>query len=232
MEVAGVPAAGLGVASKAVRQGRDLPSLPLASEVDSSAREQREEAVRPLVEAAEADGEWVSRLQAGELAALGEVYDAHHRHVRAFARRLLGDEAAAEDLLQETFLALPNAVRRFRGDATLRTFLISIAINHARHFVRSSVRRRAGDTRLQREPPPSSPNPEDATGRAEVNALVAAALQDLPIEQRVAIVLCEVEGRTSAEAARIVGVPEGTIRTRIFHGKRKLREALQRAGIQ
>lgn len=174
----------------------------------------------------------VARLRRGELAALGEAYDAHNAHVRAFARRLLGDEAAAEDLLQDTFLALPRAIGRFRGESALRTFLVSIAVNHARHHLRSAMRRRAAHERLESEPPPSSPNPEEQARRGQLAAALSRALDALPLEQRVAIVLCDVEERTSAEAAQIVGVPEGTIRTRIFHGKRKLREALTEEGAR
>ena len=174
----------------------------------------------------------MARLRRGDLAALGEAYDEHHAHVRAFARRFLGDEAAAEDLLQDTFLALPGAVGRFRGESLLRTFLVSIAVNHARHHLRGAIRRRAGNLRLGEQPQPSPPNPEEQVRRAQLGAALTRALDALPLEQRVAVVLCEVEERTSAEAAQIVGVPEGTIRTRAFHGKRKLREALSAKGFR
>ncbi len=68
--------------------------------------------------------------------------------------------------------------------------------------------------------------------RGQLATALSRALDGLPLEQRVAIVLCDIEERTSAEAAQIVGVPEGTIRTRVFHGKRKLREALTQEGIR
>jgi RNA polymerase sigma-70 factor (ECF subfamily) len=178
------------------------------------------------------EAELLTRLRRGEVAALGEAYDAHHVHVRAFTRRLLGDESAAEDLIQDTFLALPRALAGFRGDSSLRTFLVSIAVNHARHHLRSAMRRRATHDRFDAEPPPSSPSPEEQVRRAQLAAALTRALDALPLEQRVAIVLCEVEERSSAEAALIVGVPEGTIRTRVFHGKRKLREALTQAGLR
>jgi RNA polymerase sigma-70 factor (ECF subfamily) len=177
----------------------------------------------------------VDRLRRGDLAALGEAYDAHHEHVRAFARRLLGDDAAAEDLVQETFLALPGAMRRYRGDAPLRTFLVGVAANHGRHHARGAARRRAAHERsgmAEAEAGRIPPSPEDEARRQELAAALLRALDALPFEQRVAIVLCEVEERTSAEAARIVGVPEATIRTRIFHGKRKLREALEKEGVR
>jgi RNA polymerase sigma-70 factor (ECF subfamily) len=174
-----------------------------------------------------AEGELVERVRRGEPAAVAEIYDAHHEHVRALARRLLGDESLAEDLVHDAFVALPRAIGRFRGDSSLRTFLAAIVVNHVRHHLRSAVRRRRAHARLGADPPPSSPDLEDEVERRRLARVLTCALGTLPIEQRVAVVLCGVEGRTSAEAAQIVGVPEGTIRTRLFHGKRKLREALE-----
>jgi RNA polymerase sigma-70 factor (ECF subfamily) len=178
------------------------------------------------------ESDLVARLARGDLAALGEAYDAHHAHVRAFACRLLGDESAAEDLLQETFIALPRAIHRFRGESSLRTFVVAIAVNRARHHLRGAMRRRAAHARFEADPPPSTPSPEDDARRRQLAATLTRALDALPIDQRVAVVLCEIEERTSAEAAQIVGVPEGTIRTRAFHGKRKLREALAEEGLR
>jgi RNA polymerase sigma-70 factor (ECF subfamily) len=188
------------------------------------------EAGEPAEAAGQPEAQLIARLRRGELAALGEAYDAHHIHVRAFAQRLIGHNAAAEDLVQEAFLALPRAVRGFRGGSSLRTFLIAIAVNHARHHVRAATRRRAAHARLALEPPASNRNPEEGARRKELAGALWRALDTLPLEQRVAVVLCEVEERTSAEAARIVGVPEATVRTRLFHAKRKLRAALSEEG--
>jgi RNA polymerase sigma-70 factor (ECF subfamily) len=179
-----------------------------------------------------AEDRLVARLRRGDLLALGEAYDAHHVHVRAFARRLVGDDSAAEDLVQETFLALPRAVGRFRNGASLRTFLVSVTVNHARHHVRAAMRRRAAMGRLAREPQFAGPRPDHDAERAQLAAALVRALDALPIEQRVAIVLCEVEERTSPEVAIIMGVPEGTVRTRVLHAKRKLVEALAKEGVQ
>jgi RNA polymerase sigma-70 factor (ECF subfamily) len=176
-----------------------------------------------------AEDQLVERLRAGEMAALGEAYDAHQTPVRAFAQRMLGDEAAAEDLVQETFLALPRALARFRGDSALRTFLISIAVNHARHHVRAASRRRAMAERFGHEPEAPRGGPHDDVVRRELADRLMRALDELPIEQRVAVVLCEIEERSGAEVAQIVGAPEATIRTRVFHAKRKLARALGEA---
>ena len=169
----------------------------------------------------------VVRLQRADSEAITLVYRQHHVAVRAFAQRLVGDIEAAEDLVQDVFVALPSAIARFRGDCALRTFLVSIAVNHAKNHVRSAARRRAALGRLAREPEPASPDLHRDMERRQLGDRLMLALDELPLEQRVAIVLAEVEERTSTEIATIVEAPEGTVRTRIFHAKRKLREILQ-----
>ena len=180
----------------------------------------------------DAQAELVARLERGEPAAIGEVYDDHHASVRAFATRLLGDAASAEDLVHEVFVSLPRAIRGFRGDSSLRTFLISIAVNHARHFVRAAARRRAAMDKLLLEPAKSSPDPERDYRRRELAEALSRALDALPLDQRVAFVLSDVEERTSSQIARIVGAPEGTVRTRLFHARKKLRALLEEEGLR
>jgi RNA polymerase sigma-70 factor (ECF subfamily) len=174
----------------------------------------------------------VERLRAGEVAALGEVYDTHHGHVRAFARRITGDDSAAEDLVQETFLALPGAIARFRSESSLRTLLVSIAVNHARNHVRAATRRRAAHARLAHEAKVPSSTPAEEAERSQLAQALVRALDSLPIDQRVTVVLCEVEERTSSEVAAITGVPEGTVRSRLHHARRRLLEALGKEGVR
>ena len=97
---------------------------------------------------ADDDADLVARLRAGDRAAVELVYVAHHAAIRGFARRLVGDAASAEDIVHETFVALPRAIRRFRGEGSLRAFLIGVAANHSRRHVRSATRRRRATERL------------------------------------------------------------------------------------
>jgi RNA polymerase sigma-70 factor, ECF subfamily len=174
----------------------------------------------------------VARLGRGEPSAVGEAYDIHHAAVRAFAKRLVGEAGAAEDLVHEVFVSLPRAVGRYRGESSLRTFLIAIAVNHARHHVRSAARRRRALEGLAREPAGSASDPEHEVRRRELALALSRALDELPLDQRVAFVLCVVVERTSREAAEIVGAPEATVRTRLFHAKKRLRAALEREGLR
>jgi RNA polymerase sigma-70 factor (ECF subfamily) len=169
----------------------------------------------------------LARLERGDPSAVGEVYDQHHGAVRAFAKRLVGDASAAEDLVHDVFVALPKAIAGYRGDSALRTFLIGIAVNHARHHVRAAARRRNAFEKLGHEPLGPNADPERDARRRELARLLTRALDELPLDQRVAFVLCEVEERTSREVAEIVGVPEATVRTRLFHAKKKLRVLLE-----
>lgn len=165
-------------------------------------------------------------LAAGDETALRVAYRDHHAPVRAFARRLVGDDAAAEDLVHEVFVQLPAASRRFRGHAALRTLLMAMTINHARHHVRAAARRRAAAERMAGEghaPDSTAPDPAE---RRELAAALMRALDALPLDQRVAFVLCEVEERTSAEAASIAGTSDGTMRARLLLARRRLRAQL------
>ena len=87
-------------------------------------------------------------------------------------------------------------------------------------------------SRFAREPEGPSASPDEGRARAQLAEALTSALDTLPLEQRVAFVLCEVEERTSREVAEIVDVPEATVRTRLFHAKKKLREELARRGVR
>lgn len=168
------------------------------------------------------------RLACGEAEAVVEAYRAHQAHVRAFARRLVGDAMVAEDLVHEVFVALPASMRRFEGQCSLRTWLVAIAARRAQHHVRAALRRRAAEARLAFEPRESPTRPDEATERAELAALLTRALDALPLDQRVAFVLCEVEERTSVEVAQMLDENDGTIRARVMLAKKKLRAELER----
>jgi RNA polymerase sigma-70 factor (ECF subfamily) len=174
----------------------------------------------------------LERVASAEPAAVGEVYDEHHQAVRAFARRLLGDETAAEDVVHDVFVGLPTAVRGFRGESSLRTFLIAMAANHARHHVRGARRRRAATERLSLEPHNGVETPESDARRNELARALTKAMDTLRVDHRITFVLCEIEGRSSREVAEILRVPDATVRTRCHHARKKLRAALEREGYR
>jgi RNA polymerase sigma-70 factor (ECF subfamily) len=169
----------------------------------------------------------VVRLQDGDLSAVAQVYDQHHQVLRAFALRLLGDEGAAEDLVHEVFVRLPDLVGRFRGDSSLRSFLMGVVVNHVRHHARSSRRRQRQLERLKVLPQRESPAPDSQAEDLEFLQRLHQALSELPVDQQIAFILCHVEERTASEAAHLSGTSEATIRSRLFHACRKLRAQLE-----
>jgi RNA polymerase sigma-70 factor (ECF subfamily) len=167
-------------------------------------------------------------LRNNRLNGLAMAYDRWHQRVRVLARRLLGDDAAAEDVVQEVFAALPRAILSFREEVSLETFLLAIAVKRSRHHQRQASRRRRALERFWWSAPivGAAGDPERDAYLRQLAERMAAALDELPHDQRVAFVLCEVEGLTAGEAAEIAGAPEATLRTRLFHARRKLRTSL------
>jgi RNA polymerase sigma-70 factor (ECF subfamily) len=149
-----------------------------------------------------------------------QAFDLHHRSVYSFAYRLTRRTDVAEDITQECFLALIKAPHRFdisRG--TLKVFLFSIARNLAlKHF---------------RDYPDDLPIDEsdgvvafDPRRAIEISAAVAAAVAELPVLQREALVLFEYEGVTLEEIAQIVGAETGTVKSRLHRARERLRRVL------
>jgi RNA polymerase sigma-70 factor (ECF subfamily) len=175
------------------------------------------------------EGRLVAELRHGRLDALAHAYDRWHARVRVLARRLLGDDAAAEDVVQEVFSALPRAAGRYRGDGGLGAFLMGMAVKRARHHRRAALRRRRALERwgaTARLGGAGPADPERDAYRRQLGERLARALDRLPHAQRVAFVLCDVEGLTAGEVASIADAPEATVRTRAFHARRKLRDLL------
>jgi len=179
------------------------------------------------------EDELVAAIRASDSDALAKVYDAHHAAVRVLARRIVGDASIAEDLVHDTFVTLPSAIRKFRGSSSLRTFVMGIAVNRARKYIRAASRRRAAYERHAAQPAPdNAPAPDVALARRELAAALHRALDALPHDQRIAFVLCEIDELTSSAAAAIIGCPDETVRTRLYHARKKLRARLEAEDVR
>jgi RNA polymerase sigma-70 factor (ECF subfamily) len=174
--------------------------------------------------------EFLERVRRGELDAIAMVYDTHHEALCSFAKRLLGDGQAAEDLVQDVFLVLPSVAHRLDEGASLRSFLLGIAANRARHYRRSWRRRLRFAERLEREPLSPGDDPEHLAERKALASVLARALDALPFDHRVTFVLREIEGYSAREVALSLRIPETTVRTRVFHARQKLRVLLGAEG--
>jgi RNA polymerase sigma-70 factor (ECF subfamily) len=178
------------------------------------------------------DRELLERVRGRDPATIGEIYDRHHRDLCAFASRLLGDTQAAEDLVHDVFIVLPGVIHRLEVGKSLRGFLLGITANRARHYVRAAARRRKMTERLANEPAQAQDDPEQRTHDKRLADILARILDKLPLDQRVAFVLCDIEARESPEVAAILGIPEGTVRTRLYYARQKVRALLAKGGAR
>ncbi len=168
-----------------------------------------------------------SALANGDAEALRCLYRRHHREVRAFACRLLGgDRSAAEDLVQDTFIQLVRSVRSYRGEAPLRGFILGVAANLARHRLRARARRHALFSRLALLTASEARGPEELVASEQLATRLSKAMERLPVDQRLAFVLCELEERSSREAAEILGTNDSTVRARVRAARSRLQRML------
>jgi len=173
----------------------------------------------------------VAFLAARDAAALAQVYDEHQPALCAFCQRLLGDRAAAEDLVHDVFMRLPDLIHKLEAGRSLRAFLQAIAANRAKHHLRAASRRRKLAERFAAEPCVGASRPDHVTEQRWIGSRIALALERLPNEQQAAFVLAELEGHDTATVARRLHIPEATARTRLFHARRKLRAILSAWGL-
>ena len=181
------------------------------------------------LETQRADARLASRVALGDADALGELYDRYGAACFRVAHRITANHALAEEVVQESFLAVWRSDRYREGAGTIRTWLFALVHHKAVDAVRreSSLSRRQS-TYAGREPvvATASTNPEPAMLDAIRDEEVRAALSDLSAEQRQAIVLAYFGGHTQREIAEMTGLPLGTVKTRMFSGMRRLRHGL------
>jgi RNA polymerase sigma-70 factor (ECF subfamily) len=178
----------------------------------------------------------VRRCLAGDDAACAELVAENQRMVFQLGFHLLGDYEEARDLSQDVFLQVFRTLDRFRGQSALRTWIYRIAVNLARNRQRWWRRRlrsdqvsldahveQHGDDVLT----DASATPEAAFWRKETAARVWQALEDLPFEQRTAIVLRELDGLSYEDIAFSLGIAIGTVKSRLTRAREALRARLR-----
>lgn len=163
----------------------------------------------------------IDRARNGDQEAFAAVLRHYDPGLRALAFRLLGDRDLMDDVLQEAYVKAFRAFPRFRGEAKLGTWLYRIAYNAAVDELRRS--RRGHELPLAEELPSASADPADvAAGRSDL----ARALAALPPEERAAVLLVDAQGFDYREGARVLGIPEGTLASRLNRARASLRTAL------
>lgn len=164
-------------------------------------------------------------IQKGDPGAFAKFVDAYGGRVHALCRRYARSEADAEDLTQEVFVGLSQSLGKFRGDSALGTYVYRATMNHCLKHVqrRKPESQPLGDFDRADD---AAPSPEREAERGELKFQVEAALSRLSADHRDAVILHELHGLTYAECAESLSVPVGTVKSRLFHAFKKLREIL------
>ena len=179
------------------------------------------------------DAELVQRWQGGDEAAFAELIERHQQRVFRLLMRMMGTREEAEDVSQEAFLSLHRHGKRFRAESRFSTFVYRVAANAAlnrrRTLGRSRTRiQRLGERQAAGDDLPYAPrDPEDATAGRELSAHVRSALDRLSPALRMPVILYDIEGLPYAEIASVMGVAEGTVKSRIHRARQALRKELQ-----
>ncbi|MFJ6670511.1 RNA polymerase sigma factor SigM [Actinosynnema sp. NPDC091369] len=177
-----------------------------------------------MTAAASSDADLITAHAAGDPHAFSELVRRHRDRMWAVALRTLRDPEEAADALQEAFISAFRAAASFRAESQVTTWLHRIVVNACLDRMR---RRQTRPTVPLPEAGPGEPvAPRDAMAERETRLVVQAALNELPEEQRAPIVLVDVEGYSVAETAQLLGIAEGTVKSRCARGRAKLAKVL------
>ncbi len=159
------------------------------------------------------------------------LFARHHVRVYRFVLRLVRNESVAEDLISEVFLDVWRQAGRFEGRSAVSTWMLAIA-----RFKALSALRRRPDEALDEEAAAAvedpSDDPEVALGKKDKSAVIRKCLEGLSAEHREIVDLVYYHEKSVEEVAQIVGIPENTVKTRMFYARKKLAELLKAAGIE
>ena len=172
----------------------------------------------------------IGRIAGGDRLAMQVLFARHHVRVYRFVLRLVRNEATAEDLISEVFLDVWRQAAKFEGRSAVSTWILSMA----RFKALSALRRRTEDE-LDDEAAGAIEDPEDnpetALAKKDKGAALRQCLEKLSAEHREIVDLVYYHEKSVAEVASIVGIPEATVKTRMFYARKKLSELLKEHGI-
>src|SRR5437879_5772641 len=171
------------------------------------------------------EAELTGRARAGDREAFGLLVERYAAQARRVARAVLQDPDDADDAAQDAFLSALVKLDQYDPRRPFGPWLMRIVANAA------TDRRRRRAVRQTEPLPPEltggGPRPDREAEQSALGDRLRAALAELPERRRIAVVLFDVEGYSHAEIAQTLGIPEGTVRSEVFHARRRLRELLK-----
>lgn len=165
----------------------------------------------------------IARIIDGDRVAGRQLYDAHAPRVHRLVYRLCGDADLAQDFTQDTFVRAFDQLSRFRGEAAFGTWLHRIAVTVTLNGMRKVKRLRERETTLDDEPGLGTASHHSDP---DLRSRIAAAIDALPAGTRLTLIMHDIQGYTHAEIAELLGIAEGTSKSRLFDARGRLRLAL------
>jgi RNA polymerase sigma-70 factor (ECF subfamily) len=175
------------------------------------------------------DEEIVARVRAGEGQLFELVMRRHNRRIYRTARSIVRDDAEAEDVMQDAYVRAYSHLNEFEGRARFATWLTRIAVHEALARLRRRRRLQPLDVETQETESMSTSqrsSPEQSASDSEIRAVLEKAIDGLSDEFRAVFVLRAVEGLSGSETAECLGIPEETVKTRLFRARARLQEAV------
>lgn len=176
------------------------------------------------------DDQTLAAIASGDRVAFEALWTRYHQRVYAFVARTVRRPELVDELVNDVFLAVWRGAAAFAGRSMVSTWILGIAYRQALKATEKASRTGAREVGLDFEPSASRTADADFADR-EVAVQVRSCLRELPPDQRAVLELVVNQGLGYAEIANIVGCPEGTVKTRMFHARRRLREALVVRGV-
>jgi RNA polymerase sigma-70 factor (ECF subfamily) len=179
----------------------------------------------------------ITRSQRGDVNAFNQLVLHYQQTAYNVVLRMLGNHDAAADVTQDTFIAAYRAIQSFRGGSSFRSWLLRIASNQACDYWRRANRHPQDslDSVMDEDEPhdvallnalvetEQAANPEEFLLNQELQELIQKGLQELPLDQRIAVILCDIQGLSYEEVAATTQTTLGTVRSRIARGRGRLR---------
>jgi len=173
----------------------------------------------------------IGRIAKGDRLAMQVLFARHHVRVYRFVLRLVGNPTVAEDLISEVFLDVWRQADRFEGRSAVSTWMLAIA-----RFKALSALRKKPDEELDEETAEAIEDPGDdpevALEKKDKSVVLRKCLEKLSPEHKEIIDLVYYHEKSVEEVAEIVGIPENTVKTRMFYARKRLAELLKAAGIE
>ena len=171
----------------------------------------------------EAELALIRRVSLRDRGAMRELYLLYHRRLSRFLMRVTQRQDLADEIINDTLMVVWNSAERFRGDSRVSTWIVGIAYRRAL----KSVRRRRSFEVVELEANDNLVGDDDLQA-CETREWIEEALDELPVEQRLCLELAYVLGHSCEEIATITSCPVNTVKTRLFHARRKLSVLLPR----